>query len=92
MGIRSTIGSILESGIGRERTNTIRKAERKARNALAKRLAMEQPQKPGSKPKSKPAPPKQKSIPKPRGWQPSDPFVSHPEPKMTRHELLQGLH
>ncbi len=92
MGIRSTVGSMLESTIGRERTNTIRGVERKARNALAKRLAMEQPKKPASKPKSKPAPPKPKSTPKPRGWQPSDPFVSHPEPKMTRHELLQGLH
>jgi Methyltransferase domain len=92
MGIRSTVGSMLESTIGRERTNTIRGVERKARNALAKRLAMEQPQRPASKPKSKPAPPKSKSTPKPRGWQPSDPFVSHPEPKMTRHELLHGLH
>jgi hypothetical protein len=92
MGIRSTVGSMLESTIGRERTNTIRSVERKTRNALAKRLAMEQPNKPASKPQSKPAPPKPKSIPKPRGWQPSDPFVSHPEPRMTRHELLQGLH
>jgi hypothetical protein len=92
MGIRSTVGSMLESAIGRERTNTIRRVERDARNALAKRLAMEQPKKPASKPKSKSAPPKPKSIPKPRGWQPSDPFVSHPEPNMTRHELLQGLH
>lgn len=92
MGIRSTVGSMLESTIGRERTNTIRGAERKARNALAKRLSVEQPKKPASKPNSKPAPPKPKSTPKPRGWQPSDPFVSHPEPKLTRHELLQGLH
>jgi Methyltransferase domain len=92
MGIRSTVGSILESAIGRERTNTIRRVERDARNALAKRLAMEQPKKPASKPKSKSAPPKPNSIPNPRGWQPSDPFVSHPEPNMTRHELLQGLH
>jgi hypothetical protein len=92
MGIRSTVGSMLESTIGRERTNTIRSVERKTRNALAKRLAMEQPKKPASKPRSMPAPPKPKSTPKPRGWQPSDPFVSHPEPRMTRHELLQGLH
>jgi predicted O-methyltransferase YrrM len=87
MGIRSTVGSLLEWAIGRERTNTIRRMERNARNALAKRLAMEQPEAPASKPKSKRGPPKPKSI-----WQPSDPFVSHPEPKMTRHELLQGLH
>jgi hypothetical protein len=92
MGIRSAVGSMLESTIGRERTNTIRRAERNARNALAKRLATEQPKKPVSKPKSTPTPPNSRSIPKPRGWQPSDPFVSHPEPRMTRHELLQGLH
>ncbi|HEX5906086.1 MAG TPA: class I SAM-dependent methyltransferase, partial [Propionibacteriaceae bacterium] len=92
MSIRSTVGSVLESAIGRERTNTIRSAERRARNALAKRLAMEPPQKPASKPQKKPARPKPKSAPTPRGWQPSDPFVSHPEPQITRHELLQGLH
>ena len=92
MSIRSTVGSVLESAIGRERTNTIRSAERRARNALAKRLAMEPPQKPASKPKKKPVRPKPKSTPTPSGWQPSDPFVSHPEPQMTRHELLQGLH
>lgn len=43
MGIRSTVGSVLESVVGRERTNRIRLAERKARNGLAKRLAMEEP-------------------------------------------------
>ncbi len=26
------------------------------------------------------------------GWIPSDPFVPHPEPKLTRHDLLRGLH
>jgi methyltransferase family protein len=26
------------------------------------------------------------------GWIPSDPFVPHPEPTMTRHNLLRGLH
>ena len=34
MGIRSTVGSVLESAIGRERTNTMRSVERRARNAL----------------------------------------------------------
>jgi hypothetical protein len=92
MGIRSTVGSVLESAIGPERTNTIRSAERRVRNALAKRLAMEQPKKPAPKPAPKPAAPKaRRPAPAPR-WQPSDPFVPHPEPKMTRHELLQGLH
>jgi hypothetical protein len=46
MGIRSTVGSMLESTIGRERLHRIRKAERKARNTLAKRLATVQPKRP----------------------------------------------
>jgi hypothetical protein len=92
MGIRSTVGSLLESAIGRERTNTIRGAERKARNALAKRLAMEPPKKPTAQAASKPAARKPRPAARPPAWQPSDPFVSHPEPRMTRHELLQQLH
>lgn len=92
MGIRGTVGSMLESTIGRDRTNTIRSAERKARNALAKRLAMQPPKKLAPIRTAKQAPAKSKATPKPSGWQPADPFVSHPEPKMTRHELLRGLH
>jgi Methyltransferase domain len=92
MGIRGTVGSMLESTIGRDRTNTIRSAERKARNALAKRLVMEPPKKSALKRRAKHAPTKPKATSKPSGWQPPDPFVSHPEPKMTRHELLRGLH
>jgi hypothetical protein len=46
MGIRNTVGSMLESIIGRERLPRIRKAERKARNTLAKRLATVQPKRP----------------------------------------------
>jgi hypothetical protein len=98
MGIRSTVGSMLESVFGRERTNRIRLAERKARNALAKRLAMEEPKKPAAKKlaatksaaKSSAAKPRPAAKPSP--WQPPDPFVPHPEPRMTRHELLEGLH
>jgi hypothetical protein len=103
MGIRSTVGSVLESVIGRERTNRIRGAERKARNALAKRLAMEEPRKQAvkkpalkkpavAKPSAAPRTPKPRLAAKPSPWQPSDPFVPHPEPRMTRHELLEGLH
>jgi hypothetical protein len=92
MGIRSTVGSVLESAIGRERTDTIRSAERKARNALAKRLAMEPPKKPAAKAASKPAARKPRPTVRPPAWQPPDPFVSHPEPRMTRHELLKLLH
>jgi predicted O-methyltransferase YrrM len=86
------VGSMLESTIGRERTNTIRRTERKARNALAKRLAAEPPKKPAAKPPPKPAARKPKATAKPSPWQPPDPFVPHPEPWMTRHELLKGIH
>ena len=41
MAIRSTVGSMLESAIGRERTNNLRQLERRTRNALATRIAME---------------------------------------------------
>jgi hypothetical protein len=107
MGIRSTVGSVLESAIGRERTDRIRLAERRARNALAKRLAMEEPKKPAAKkqaakkqvantqpaePSAAPTARKPRPAQKPSGWQPPDPFVPHPEPRMTRHELLEGLH
>ncbi len=102
MGIRSTVGSMLESTIGRERTSTIRRAERRARNALAKRLAMEPPpKKPAQKPAAKPpakkaaakkAAPKPPPTPKRPGWQPPDPFAPHPSPTMSLHEFLQELH
>jgi Methyltransferase domain len=97
MSIRSTVGSMLESAIGRERMNSIRTAERRARNALARRLAVQEPKKPAAKssdgkPATKPAARKAQSTAKPSPWQPPDPFVPHPEPTMTRHELLQGLH
>jgi len=90
--IRGRVGSTLESVIGRERTNAVRKVERRARNALAKRLAMEPPKKLAVKRSPKPSDPKPKSTARPSRWQPPDPFVPHPEPRMSRHELLQGLH
>jgi Methyltransferase domain len=102
MGIRSTVGSVLESVVGRDRTNRIRLAERRARNGLAKRLAMEEPKKPATKkqapkkqaekPSTTPAAGKPRPAVKPSGWQHPDPFVPHPEPRMSRHELLEGLH
>jgi hypothetical protein len=89
VGIRSKVGSTLESVIGHERTSGIRRMERRARNALAKRIAMEPPKKPAAKPTPKPPAHKPKATPKPSPWQPPDPFVPHPEPTMSRHELLQ---
>jgi hypothetical protein len=92
MGIRRTMGLMLESTIGRERTNTVRRMERRARNALAKRLAVDPPKQPAAEPMPKPPVGKPKATAQSPGWQPPDPFVSHPEPRMTRHELLRGLH
>jgi hypothetical protein len=92
MGIRRAVGSMLESTIGRERTSAIRGMERTARNALAKRLAMEPPKKPTAKAAAKPAVQKPRVTARPSRWQSPDPYVAHPEPRLTRHELLQGLH
>jgi hypothetical protein len=92
MAIRSTVGSMLESAIGRERTNNLRRLERRTRNALATRIAMEPAKKPAAKSSPKPANRKPRSPARPSRWQPPDPFTEHPEPIMTRHELLDILH
>ena len=92
MSIRRTFGTMLDSAIGRERTNTIRRVERRTRNALAKRLAMDDAHKSPAKPATKAKAPKPPSTTRAARWQPPDPFVSHPEPTISRHELLQVLH
>jgi predicted O-methyltransferase YrrM len=92
MAIRSTVGSMLESAIGRDRTNNLRRLERRTRNALATRIAMEPAKKPAAKSSPKPANRKPRSTARPSRWQPPDPFIPHPEPIMTRHELLEMLH
>jgi hypothetical protein len=92
MAIRSTVGSMLESAIGRERTNDLRRLERRTRNALATRIAMEPAKKPAAKSSPKPGNRKPRSTARPSRWQPPDPFTPHPEPIMTRHELLEMLH
>jgi len=92
MSIRRTFGMMLDSAIGRERTNTIRRVERRTRNALAKRLAMDEALKSPAKPATKAKAPKPPSTTRAARWQPPDPFVSHPEPTISRHELLQVLH
>ncbi len=97
MGLRGTIGSTLELIIGHDRTNKIRKAERRARNALAKRLVMSPPKtkpkpKPSSEPIARPSAPRLADPAEPPPWQPRDPLVPHPKPRMSRHQLLRGLH
>ena len=96
MGLRSRVGSTLESIVGHERTNRIRTLERKGRNALAKRLAMEPPKKNRRRPKPAAKPvarqPRKPEAARPSPWQPADPVVPHPTPTITRHELMRGLH
>ena len=97
LGIRSTVGSMLESTIGRERTNTIRRAERRARNALAKGLAVEEPQKSNRNPARNPAPnPQPHRITSPQlalgrraGSRPTR-SSTHPEPTMTPARVAGG--
>ena len=92
MGIRSTVGSTLESTIGRERTNTIRRPERKLATRWPSGWRWSRRR---SRPRShgqNRLRPSQHQLLKPSRWQPPDPFASHPEPTMSRHELLEGLH
>lgn len=104
MGVRARIGKGLEATLGKERTDQVRKAERRTRQQLADRLA---PQPVERARPGRPADPAAQ-VPKPGpganvrrlgepndrqgGWIPSDPFVPHPEPTTTRHDLLRGLH
>jgi hypothetical protein len=96
MAIRSTVGSMLESALGRDRTNNLRRLERRTRNAIATRIAMEPPKKAAKAPpkpvNGKPADRKPRSTVQRSRWQPPNPFTPHPEPIMTRHELLEMLH
>lgn len=104
MGVRTRIGKKLEATLGTEATARIRKAERWTRQQLSDTLA---PPPLAATRAAEPAPPPV-VAPKPRpgataqpmgepndrrgGWIPSDPFVPHPEAKLTRHDLLRGLH
>ena len=92
MAIRSKVGSTLESVIGHERTSGIRRMERRARNALAKRIAMEPPRSRPRSPRPNRRPLSRRRPRSLRPGEPPDPFVPHPEPTMSRHELLQALH
>ncbi|MGH1563798.1 class I SAM-dependent methyltransferase [Mumia sp. DW29H23] len=90
MGIRRNVRNGLDKVIGEERTRALARSERKARRRLATALAPE----PAPRPPKKRRPPQARpSTPKPRSrWLPSDPFVPHPAPTMSRHQLLAELH
>lgn len=92
MRVRTLVGRGLDSAVGKDKTDRIRAAERRAREQLAAKIApapLPQRRKPGKRAKVRPL-----GEPNDRqgGWVPSDPFVEHPEPKLTRHDLLRGLH
>ncbi|WP_370616439.1 class I SAM-dependent methyltransferase [Mumia sp. Pv 4-285] len=88
MSIRSTVRSRLESVVGEERVRAAARTERAVRTRLASAIAPAAPP-PKKKAAKKPAKPKPVAR---TTFQPSDPFTPHPEPTMSRHDLLAGLH
>jgi predicted O-methyltransferase YrrM len=103
VGVRTRIGKGLEATLGNARTDRVREAERRTRQQLADRLAPRPV--PVGHP-TVPAGPRLSAAPqvphvnppigepndRQGGWRPSDPFVAHPQPTVTRHDLLRGLH
>lgn len=105
VGVRTRLGRGLEATLGKERTNRIRRGERRYRQGLADLLAPPPPLRTGARRARKPGPapsPKASTPTRARplgepndrqgGWVPSDPFVPHPAPAQSRHDLLRGLH
>ena len=104
MGVRARLGKGLDATLGKERTNSIRNAERRTRQWLADKIApppahQARPPEPAAQAANvrKPGPGanvRRLGEPNDRqgGWIPSDPFVPHPQATMTRHDLLRGLH
>jgi predicted O-methyltransferase YrrM len=104
VGVRARIGKGLEATLGKERTDRVRKVERRTRQQLADKLApppveRARPGGPAGSTAEVPKPGPAANVPqlgepndRQGGWIPSDPFVPHPEPTMTRHDLLRGLH
>jgi hypothetical protein len=104
VGVRARIGRGLEATLGKEGADRIREAERRTRQQLADKLAPPslehaRPGRPAAPaadvPRTGPGwQPSPLGEPNDRrgGWIPSDPFVPHPEPTTTRHDLLRGLH
>lgn len=79
MTIRHWTGQRLETMVGVERTRKVRRLERQVRNGVARRLEL--------KDAPKPKPDRSRN-----GWVAAEPFVEHPPPTMSRHQLLEALH
>jgi len=107
VGVRALVGRGSDLTLGKERTSQVRRVERRARQYLADAVAPApaRPSNGGGRP-ARPAAARDVSAQRPTspvvalgeptdrqgGWGPSDAFVPHPEPTMTRHDLLRGLH
>lgn len=96
MGVRKTVGRGLEATLGKERTSALRRAERRSCHKLAQRIAPPTPRAAGPAKSGKPQPVPARPLGEPNdrqgGWIPSDPFVEHPRPSQSRHDLLRQLH
>lgn len=83
MTVRRWVGQRLEGAVGAERTQRVRTLERRVRDEAARRIEVT--------PRTA-AKPKQVATPAPGKWVKSDPFVDHPKPTLSRHNLLEQLH
>jgi Methyltransferase domain len=106
VGVRARLGRGLDATLGKKRTDRLRGVERRTRQYLADKIAP-RPRRSagGGSPASSAAPAVKVQKPdlgagvrlgepndRQGGWIPSDPFVPHPKPTMTRHDLLRSLH
>jgi Methyltransferase domain len=104
MGVRARLGKGLEATLGKERTDRVRNAERRTRQRLVDKLTPLPVERAGPAERAAQAAGARKPGPganvrrlgepndRQGGWIPSDPFVPHPQPTLTRHNLLRGLH
>ncbi len=100
MGVRAQVGRGLEATLGKQRADRVRRAERWTRQQLADRLSPRPVRATPPTGSAATTAEELKAVPvklgepndRQGGWIPSDPFVPHPKPSMSRHDLLRGLH
>lgn len=92
MGSRHTLGQVLEATIGRERTQRLRRLEREGRKALIRWLAPDGMQVRASSDSATASAPVAAAAKPTSRWRPADPVVPHPQPTMSRHQMIAQLH
>jgi predicted O-methyltransferase YrrM len=106
MRLRTRLGRAMDETIGKRHTDRVRRLERQTRQHVADWIAprplrsVRAPAPAASERSGRQQAPRSTSERRPLGepndrqggWIPSDPFVSHPQPTMTRHDLLRSLH